>query len=290
MSWAKRNLYFLISAILAVVLLIAAAWYCYSSWDKNNANWEQLNAAYTSWGQLKNPGDDVIQSVKEQTASVQERIATARKVFMSVPTIPPGTNRLDDRALGFAVRDTVAALRASAAQHNVTLAPDFAFSFSLQQTKTGYDPASWAMLARQLGEVKAICDTLYGCRIASLTSLQRERTTDDGINTAGATGDYVDAISVTNNGIVITPYQITFECFTTELGSVLGGFANGSHTIIVKTLMIEPTEMMNNMMEANQQNPALMAGRGGLPVVIDEKKLKVTLFLDFVKTVPNQGG
>ncbi len=289
MSWAKRNLYFLISAILAVVLLLAAAWYCYSSWAANNANWEQLSAAYTQLSQLKTPSPEVIESVRDQTKAVQEAIATARKVFVPVSTIPPGMNRLDDRAVGFAVRDTIAALRASAAQHSVLVAPDFAFSFALQQTKTGYDPQSLAPLARQLGEVKAICDTLYGCRIASLDSIQRERTTDDAANATGAQ-DYIDAISVTNNGIVITPYQVSFQCFTTELGSVLSSFANGTHTVVVKTIMLEPQDLMSAM-EGTQQTPALMAARGGgLPVVIDEKKLKVTLFLDFVKTLPNQGG
>jgi hypothetical protein len=289
MSWAKRNLYFLISAILAVVLLLAAAWFCFSSWAANNANWEQLSAAYAQLGQLKNPSDEVIQSVREQTKGVQALIETARKVFVPVPSIPPGTNRLDDRALGFAVRDTVAALRASAAQHGVSLQQDFAFSFALQQTKTGYDPQSWPMLARQLGEVRTICDTLYACRIASLDAIGRERTTDDAGNTSGVQ-DYVDAISVTNNGIVISPYQVTFDCFTTELGSVLSSFANGSHTIIVKTIMIDPQDAMSAMEGTPQQTPMMAAARGGLPVVIDEKKLRVTLFLDFVKIPPSQGG
>jgi len=288
MSWAKRNIYFLVSAILAVVLLLAAAWYCYSSWGANNANWEQLSSAYTQLGQLKNPSDEVIQSVKDQTKEVQARIDTARKFFVPIPGIPPGTNHLDDRALGFAVRDTVAALRAAAAQHSVALPQDFAFSFALQETKTGYDPQSWAMLARQLGEVRVICDTLFACRVASLDSIGRERTGDDGANTSGSL-DYIDAISVTNNGIVITPYQITFECFTTELGSVLSSFANGTHTIIVKTLMIEPQDNMNAMEGVPQQTTMMMA-RGGLPVVIDEKKLRITLFLDVVKIAPNQGG
>ena len=288
MSWAKRNLYFLISAILAVVLLLAAIWYCYSSWSANNANWEQLSSAYTTLSQLKIPSDEVLQSLRDQTTNVLESIAAAKKVFVPVPSIPPGTNHLDDRALGFAVRDTVAALRASAAQHSVTVLPDFAFSFTLQQTKTGYDPQSWAMLARQLGEVKTICDILYGCRIASLDSVQRERTSDDAGNTSGA-ADYVDAISVTNGNIITTPYQVTFQCFTTELGNVLSSFANGTHTIVVKTNMIEPQDVMNAM-EGTMQTPMVAAGRGGLPVVIDEKKLRVTLFLVFVKIPPNQGG
>lgn len=289
MSWAKRNLYFLISAILAVVLLLAAAWYCYSSWGANNTNWDQLNGAYTQMGQLKNPSDEVIQSAKDQTKQVEERIVIAKKVFAPFPSIPANTNQLNDRSLAFAVLDTITGLRSSAAQHNVIITPDFSFSFTLQRTKTAYDPNSWAMLARQLGEVKVICDTLFSSRIAELTSIQRERTTDDAAAVGGGQPDYVDAISVTNSAMVITPYQVTFQCFTTELGSVLSSFANGPHTIVVKTLMIEPQDAMNTM-EGMTQMPMMGARPGGLPVMIDEKRLRVTLFLDIVKGVPSQGG
>ncbi|HXS67739.1 MAG TPA: Amuc_1100 family pilus-like protein, partial [Candidatus Polarisedimenticolia bacterium] len=226
MSWAKRNLYFLISAIVAVVLLVVAAWYCYSSSQANNTAGSELNDAYNKLKQLKNPSDEAIQAAKDQTKDVQARVAVARKSFMPVPSIPP-TNQLNERSLVFALRDTIDQLRGAAAQHNVTLPPDFAFSFTLQRTKTAYDPQSWGQLSTQLGEIKMICDTLFGCRVSSLDGIQREHTADDGMGAVGEGGtDYLDTGSVTNGSIVITPYQISFSCFTTELGSVLSSFAN----------------------------------------------------------------
>ena len=36
MSWVKRNLYFLIGGIIALVMLGGAGWYLYSKWDLNN--------------------------------------------------------------------------------------------------------------------------------------------------------------------------------------------------------------------------------------------------------------
>jgi hypothetical protein len=105
----------------------------------------------------------------------------------------------------------------------------------------------------------------------------------------------VDSVAVTNNNLVITPYQVTFRCFTPELGGVLSAFANQSHTIIVKALDIQPEDLLNSpmgggmMMPGGLERMAAAAPRGGLPVVIDEKKLKVTILLEFVKMLPGAG-
>jgi hypothetical protein len=300
MSWAKRNLYFLISSIVAIVLLGLAGWYAYSSWQSNSENGGLLKEAYeklrASATKSPNAGNDTVNNIeaaKDQTKQVKDRLALMEKFFTPIPGIP-NTNKFDDRVLSRAVRDTIGQLRASAISHNVTLptaSPEFAFSFTLQAGKITYDPNSGDMLSKQLGEIKAICDTLYSSRIIALTSIQRERTADD-VNPAnqGGGNDYCDSISLTNDSVVITPYQVTFDCFTPELGNVLSSFANQQHTVIVKTVNLQPADTMIAM------DPGAMAGqtalantRGGLPTAVDEKKLRVTLFLDFVKILPAQG-
>jgi hypothetical protein len=325
MSWAKRNLYFLISGIVAVVLLGAAGWYCYSSMQSNAAVWAQLQEAYGKMDAItkKSPGagnNDVnnIEAAKEQTKEVEARVAEMRKFFVPVRGIPD-TNHFDERRLAFAVRDTVSQLRAAAKDHSVALpmsTPEFAFSFTLQVGKMGYDAGSHEMLSKQLGEVKLICDTLFACRITALDSVQRERTADDASTTyagGGVSGnDYTDSISLTNGNVVITPYQVTFQCFTPELGRIISSFANQEHTVVVKTLNVQPAEtgmMSGDMGGYGGGYGALAAGAGaggygggygappqpavtaarGLQTVIDEKKLRVTLLLDFVKILPTQG-
>jgi hypothetical protein len=299
MSWAKRNLYFLISGIVAVVLLLLAGWYAYSSWQSNSENGDHLKEAYEKLRAFatKNPnaGNDAVNNIetaKEQTAQVKERVAQMEKFFVPIPSIP-NTNKFDDRLLSRAVRDTISQLRASAQSHNVTLptgAPEFAFSFSLQAGKISYDPNSGDMLSKQLGEVKALCEILYSSRIIALTSIQRERTADD-VNPAnpGTGNDYCDSLSLTNDNVVITPYVVTFDCFTPELGIVLSNFANQQHTVIVKTLNLQPAEAMMTPGSEMMTTMQPMVGRGGLPTAVDEKKLRVTLQLDFVKILPTQG-
>ena len=176
------------------------------------------------------------------------RVAEMETFFKPVPGIP-NTNHFNDRALAFAVHDTISQLRASAQQHSVTLpagtTPEFAFSFTVQAGKVIYDANSLEMLSKQLGEVKSLCETLFSARIASLISVQREHTADDANpgNTATGANDYTDSASLTNGNIVLTPYQVTFECFTPELGNILSSFANQSHTVVVKTVNVQPADL-----------------------------------------------
>ena len=181
MSWAKRNLYFLISCVVAVGLLGAAGWYCFSSWQNNSKNWDELNADIGELTQLGNQKDDKVDNVKtarEQAKDARDRADALRQFFVPVPSIP-NTNHVDDRGLGAAVRDFVTQMHAAAARNNVTVPADFAFSFSLQHAKAVYTPTALDQLAKQMGEVKVICDTLFLNRVTSLESVQREHTSDD---------------------------------------------------------------------------------------------------------------
>ena len=172
MSWAKRNIYFLVSCIIAVVLLGAAGWYCWSSYSANNSNWSQLESAYGKLKELADkptgPGNDEVDNIKaakEQTEQAKQRVLEMEKLFTPVRGIPE-TNKFNDRMLAFAVRETVSQLRSAAQAKTVTLPnQDFAFSFSLQMGKTIYDANSAEMLSKEMGEVKTICDTLFGARV-----------------------------------------------------------------------------------------------------------------------------
>ncbi len=85
-------------------------------------------------------------------------------------------------------------------------------------------PTLWINWQSNWVQLKVICDTLFSNRVTSLESVQREHTSDDA--SAVQAADYLDSISVTNNNTIITPYQVTFVCFSTELAGVLASFAN----------------------------------------------------------------
>ena len=52
MSWVKRNLYFLVSSVVAVALLGLAGYYFYSNYNLNNDNHKKLDDAYAELTRL----------------------------------------------------------------------------------------------------------------------------------------------------------------------------------------------------------------------------------------------
>src|SRR5271156_5986178 len=95
MGWIKRNLIFAIGGLVALLLLLAAGFYDWRSWDHNATAFDRLNEIY---GKLKELGDkkpspgnakvDNIKVAKEQEAQVREWITSADELFKPIPPIP----------------------------------------------------------------------------------------------------------------------------------------------------------------------------------------------------------
>ena len=75
MAWIKRNLFFVIGAVIAVGLLAAAGFYDFKNWQRNKAALDALNQAYATLQRLNSqnpsPGNDKIDNIK--AASEQEQ-------------------------------------------------------------------------------------------------------------------------------------------------------------------------------------------------------------------------
>jgi len=313
MAWIKRNLFFLIGSVIALALLGAAVFYLVSKNSLNNELSGKLDAKYAELNQLNaqspHPGNEKVDNIK--AARAQERqlrdfIARADKFFAPIPPIPApeGTNGITDREshkFASALRDTIKQMQRAAAVASVTLPPNYDFSFSAIKSKITFAPGSLQPLSVQLGEVKAISDILLRTKINSLDSIRRERVSPDDKDMA----DYTDLPSVTNDLAVLTPYEVTFHCFSADLAGVLSGLAVSPHPFIVKTLSVDSTGAASATPEGAGANipggPAaamtegmqttLPAGpssaapviRGGLPTVLNERPLKVSMVLELVK-------
>ena len=214
---------------------------------------------------------------------------------------------------------------------NITTGQTYSFSFEEQRPKLDFAPGSLEPLSVQLGEVKAICDVLFRAKINALDELRRERVSED--DQKGPQTDYISDTSVTNDLAVLTPYEVTFRCFSSELAAVLAGFASSPYALIVKTINVEqvPAAPASEQAPANgpvfqpapvyryppprpmvadraaayedrygRRSPPPMPqpvpqpaytpaavpgpkGKGGLPTVLDEKQLKITMALVVVK-------
>jgi hypothetical protein len=244
MSWIKRNLYFFIGSIIAVVLMGLAGWYAWSKYDENNQELNKLNELYSEMQRLNSenphPGSDKVDNIKEAVDEQQQLKALmqqCRQYFKPIPPIPANTNKINGQEFATGLRRTVDELQHSATNASVMLPTDCGFSFTVQRSRLTFSGGLEA-LALQLGEIKAICDVLFQAKINSLDNLRRERVSPDDGN--GPQTDYLDQRSVTNEMAILTPYEISFHAFSSELAGVLSGFSSSPYGIVVKTINVEP--------------------------------------------------
>jgi hypothetical protein len=334
MAWIKRNLYFVIGAAVAVLLLGLAAYYCYSKWELNNENLGKLEAAYADWERIINlnpsPGNqknDNIKLARAQQKEVHAEIQKVHKYFVDIPSVPnPSNGPVTKEGFASALRVTIDELQKLAENNGVTLPPRYDFSFQAERNLPTFAPNSLRPLSTQLGDLKVICSIVFKAKVNSLESLRRERISTDDMN--GPQADYLELgnMAVTNSLGVLMPYEISFRCFSAELGDVLSGFANNPHGIIVKSVNVEPgtgSALTPGQMgeggygyqpgvspppEYEQRGygrrgyvppgyrgygrpevaPAAPVTRNGLQTVLDEEPLKVTLLVNTVKLLPKK--
>ncbi|HKI68719.1 MAG TPA: Amuc_1100 family pilus-like protein [Verrucomicrobiae bacterium] len=320
MSWIKRHLFSLIGGVVALVLMVCAGLYLGANWKRNSENLKKLDDAYNQLDQLSKenpqPGNNKvnnIQAAKDQQQELRSFIGGMQKWFTPVPPIPASTNVTGEQ-FAAALRRTIDQLQHDASEASVILPPKFDFSFEAQRSLVQFQ-GNLNLLASQLGDIKVICDVLNNAKVNSVDNIRRERVSSDDL--AGLQSSYLSVQAVTNDLAVLTPYEITFRGFSAELASVLQGFAHSPYCIIVKSINVEPAagasgtpgetpEGFGRMPGGpyrgpyegpygeprampTQQRPTITAvGASGLPIILDEKQLRITMMLEVVKMLPQK--
>jgi hypothetical protein len=300
MAWIKRNLLFVIVSVVALGALGFAGYYNYARYQANAVQVQKLNEKYQELERLyslkPNPGNakvDNISTAHDQERQIRELLGKVAGKFEPIAAIPVSTN-VTSEDFASALRQTVDQMQRDAANASVIIPKDYNFSFGAERSLMIFDQAGLSALAVQLGEVNAICQVINQAKVNALNSVQRERVSADDAN--GPATDYLGEASTVNDLATMTPYEVTFQCFTPELAAVLSGFSNSSHGIIVKAFDVQPFSQAPE----SGQNPGGGPGAapawplsphapaGALQTVIDEKQLRVTMELEVVKLQPKK--
>lgn len=294
MDWIKRNLMFVIGAVVALALMGLAGFYLYSSMGKNAAAFEKLDAEYHELERLNrqspHPGNektDNIKAARQEQQEVRAFIGQTAKVFKPIPRIPDATN-INNAMLAGALRRTIDEMRKEAARGGVELATNYYFSFTAERDRIMFDRAGVPPLATQLGEVKAICDILFAARINALDGIRRERVSVHD-NEAQATTDYLDRTTVTNDVALISPYEVSIRCFSSELAGVLSGFASSPYGFIVRGINVEPAAATGMMGGEPGVNVDLATPTYVLPPAMPESALNRRYGARY-GAIPGEGG
>jgi hypothetical protein len=323
MGWIKRNLFLVVGGVLTLLFLGGAGFYIFKGWSGNSEASSTLTELYDKLQQYSQepiqPGNDKtdnVKTAKDQEQQMRDWINQAKDYFQPIASIPQG--EVTSKTYATALNNTVNLLQQEAREKSINLPPQYNFSFQVQSTKltisSGLEP-----LAQQLGEVEAITEILYAARINQLDGIQRVRVCDDDAN--GLQADYIDNRPVTNDLAIITPYVLTFDTFSPELGKVLSGFAGSANGFIVKSVSVQPSNAAGSSPAApnypgqyppgaaapegfapNNYQPAMgrfpgavpqqpppgagAPGKGGLQTVLKEQLLHITLEVDIVKLLP----
>ncbi len=171
MGWIKRNLYFSIGGLIALVLLGGAGFYTYVSWQRNNEAFTKLNDIYNKLKEISSErpqaGNDKVNNIKlaqEHEQQLRQWMSQARKHFKPIAPIPnPANGQYTSQMFGDALSRTIARLQDEAAAAGVGLPPAYKFSFQAESGAVKFAP----------GEPSATVRTGGGCRGHFRNTLRR---------------------------------------------------------------------------------------------------------------------
>jgi hypothetical protein len=250
MAWIKRNLFFLIGSLIALGLMGFGIFYLLGQIGEESKVIEDIQAQYAELtrlgGQKPHPGNDKVDNIKtarEQTETLNDYIKKERATFRPIASIPDiSSNKISNKDFARELRNTVADLRRAADQQSVKLPPDYYFGFEAQRKSLIFETGTLEPLATHLGEVKALCDVLFTAKINFLDSIQREIIST---NQDSVTADYLSQEKTVSTPLAdLTPYRLSFRCFSAELALVLSGFATSPNGMVVQNLDIEPVNAL----------------------------------------------
>ena len=242
MSWIKRNLGFLAGSLVAVGLLAYGGYYLWTAYENEGTTAAQIESQVTELTTLNkqdpHPGNKKIDNVlaaKEQKTVIEDYIAKIRATFHRAPSIP-GSAKVRDEDFAAQLRITVAQLNREAKDSGVEVPADYFYTFESERKLMRFDAGSLEKLAASLGEIKVICDVLFGAKVNALDRIRRESLSAQDQNTS----DYLSEKTISTPLADLVPYEVQFHCFSAELASVLNSLANSPDGIIVKTVNVEP--------------------------------------------------
>ena len=311
MSWIKRNLALVISGVIAIGLLGVGGWYLWSAVDKNKSVDNEINQTKSEIERLLNmepsPNKTNLDNAQRETTRLLAFIGEAKKQF---PPTPAPAEPLSNESFKSLLETTINDLHKQATNVGIRIPTGregpYYFTFENQRLPVTFPPESLRPLSERLHEVQTMMSILIKARINQLGYIKRAMVPGERVQGGAAGGggaDYVTIPARTNaeTSMVLWPYEIEFQCFSSELATVLEEFERAPYAFIVKAPEVTVSgegRMMHQPQNAPPPgNPRFV--RPGVPVrpaaapppaalttVIEEQLLRVMLRIDVVKPQP----
>jgi hypothetical protein len=300
MSWIKRNLIFVITALVGVLLAGWAGYQLTNSMAEDKAAKDDFDSVMNDTTAMRNknpyPTPENIEAARGEAAQIRGLLGDFNKVFAPFPTVPP----MDEKTFAETIGKRIAELQMMASTMAIKTPDHYAFSFSGLTGQLAFPSNCIPVWLEQLGQIKSICDIVLHAHINEFEGIQRVPVYP---GDQGGT-DFLPTTWVTNQLGVVSPYQVSFVGFSRGLAQILEGFLNSTNCFVIKSVIVSSSK---NPTQANGPGMGLSplqqlvsgaptpaappfaggARAGAAPVsVVREKPLYVTLVIDAIKLKP----
>ena len=243
MSWLKRNLVLAGGILAAVVLLGAAGYFLYRQYSRNSDVTAELTTQADAFRRLNTQDPSVteenVTAARQEQTRMLSALGEARKFFAPLST----QTNIDTATFKGQLATTVFELEQMARKQGVKIpAPSvtggpYAFTFGSQYSATAIDAKELVPLSYQLLEIRAMVSAVFEARVHSLVSLRRPPVSkkEQGPELLTFRKSYTNQVA----GAAVTPYEITFYGFSSELGAVIDGLLRSPCCFVVKNVNVE---------------------------------------------------
>lgn len=242
MAWIKRNIFLVVTLVVAIGLLGFAGFFLWTKMQSAEEVSGLLTAQTEELKQLAerkpHPGTDKVNNInaaKQEVTRVTNFLAEIKSRHFEIIEVSNQVGAARFKAL---LENTIGQLERNAKQVSVSLPPTFAFSFTEQRKKVDLNAKALPILLSQLKDVENICNVLFNARINQITSIRRSPTADD---PAMGGDDYLSRKLDTNTvaNTLTSSYEANFVGFSADLAAVLEGLVKAKGCFIVKSVTTE---------------------------------------------------
>jgi hypothetical protein len=308
MAWVKRNLGLVIGGVVALALLGVAGFYFWSNYQRDLEITAQLDETTERFkGLLSRPlhpgGDgarvDNIELVRDENKRMEDFLHDIRERF-GQRDIPTNISNRDFRAL---LDNTIFDLQRSAEALGITVPGNKDYWFTFAPQKTAVEFKNIEMLTHQLMDIKDLCEVLFSAKIHDLVGIRRVPASSEDNN---ANDFLTDKKATTNDFAIVTPYELRFQGFSSELARVLERLVAAKRCYVVRSVGVDkaptPEEAAASAAAMSPMNDPRYGGRYSNPyqrftqqpvmaprpqrpgnVLLDENKLLMVLQVEAVR-------
>ena len=293
MNWIKQNVGLVVGCVIALVLMGVAGWYMLTQIEKDTSITTELNSqrqlVRSLYDRDPHPGKDDLDNI----GAVQKEQVRVQKLVM---------DPLESKFIGFEIstepsisafkeilENTLSDLQRQANYTGTSLPSvdqgSYGFSFDDIRPRIDLEEEALRPLTLQLLQISELAKVLFDAKIHGINAIKRlavsendssssgggfamMATTDTSGGSSASSGEnYIEGQAKQHLDIsaISMPYQISFQCFSSELGRVIDGFNASTRYFRIKWLAVEQSDSSSfSSFGGGGMNPKSMESMYGL--------------------------